>query len=164
MEHSRTNVLIRVTGRRSIFLPITEATGILPCFPFAVKSGCAYWEILGVERDSRDLIGLIEHSLPGSRVAAVLSSRASVGGPQLTPRQEAVFQKAIQRGYYDFPRRITLTELAKVIGVDKGSLSIMLVRIEACLADYWNSSYSLPRPWVPTLDVPGQVRKRGGRV
>lgn len=51
----------------------------------------------------------------------------------LTPWQFEVFNLAKQKGYYESPRQITLTELAREINVAKSSLSSILQRIHAKL-------------------------------
>lgn len=150
MEAGRPGTLLRVDYRHLVLVPILEETGMVPRYPFAVRSGHAYWEVLGLQRISRRSLQLVEDRLPGSRVLAVLTSRAYPAGSQLTPRQAEVFDRALLRGYYSYPRRISLTRLAREIGVDKGSLSVMLVRIEARLAEHWSATSSLPSPWVPT--------------
>lgn len=47
----------------------------------------------------------------------------------LTPRQQYLFQKARSSGYYDSPRKITLSELAKREQLSKSTLSLTLQRI-----------------------------------
>ncbi|MHA1341426.1 MAG: helix-turn-helix domain-containing protein [Promethearchaeota archaeon] len=47
----------------------------------------------------------------------------------LTARQLEIYLKAKEAGYYDSPRKITLTELAEKIGMAKSSISSILQRI-----------------------------------
>jgi len=47
----------------------------------------------------------------------------------LTPRQREIYHKARSEGYYDVPRRITLTDLAKKEKISKSTLSMALQRI-----------------------------------
>jgi predicted DNA binding protein len=49
----------------------------------------------------------------------------------LTPGQEEALAAAIDHGYYEVPRRITLRELASVLGVKPSALSERLRRAEA---------------------------------
>ena len=49
----------------------------------------------------------------------------------LTPRQRQVFDAATQEGFYDVPRRISLTALAVKLDVAKSTLSAQLQRIES---------------------------------
>ena len=46
----------------------------------------------------------------------------------LTPRQNDVYRQAREAGYYDTPRRITLSELADQLKISKSTLSTMLQR------------------------------------
>lgn len=48
----------------------------------------------------------------------------------LTERQEWLLHEAIDRGYYDTPRRITLVELADEVGIAKSTCSEILHRVE----------------------------------
>ena len=48
------------------------------------------------------------------------------GREQLTPRQRQVFSKAISLGFFEFPRRISLTELSVKVGVKPSTLSQLL--------------------------------------
>ncbi len=161
MEAGRSGALLRVEYRHLVLVPLLEETGMVPRYPFALQDGRAYWEVLGLQRISRRSLALVEARLPGSRVLAVLTSRAYPTGSQFTPRQAEVFRRAVQLGYYAFPRRISLTQLAHDLGVDKGSLSVMLVRIEARLAEHWGASSALPGPWVPAQGEPAHAPRAG---
>lgn len=48
----------------------------------------------------------------------------------LTERQQWLLREAVERGYYDTPRRITLVELAEEVGVAKSTCSEILHRAE----------------------------------
>jgi len=48
---------------------------------------------------------------------------------ELTPRQLEIYQKAKKAGYYETPRRITLTQLAKQENLSKSTLSILLQKV-----------------------------------
>jgi predicted DNA binding protein len=50
--------------------------------------------------------------------------------PLLTERQQWLLDEAIERGYYDTPRRITLVELAKELDIAKSTCSEILHRAE----------------------------------
>jgi len=50
--------------------------------------------------------------------------------PLLTPRQADIFNRAMAAGYFEVPRRVTLTELASRFGVAISTLSEMLAIIE----------------------------------
>ncbi|MGI0054942.1 MAG: helix-turn-helix domain-containing protein [Thermoplasmata archaeon] len=48
----------------------------------------------------------------------------------LTVRQEEILRRALAEGYFDVPRRISLTALAPKIGVAMSTLSVTLAVIE----------------------------------
>ena len=48
----------------------------------------------------------------------------------LTARQRFVFDSAMNEGYWESPRRITLSALAELLGVSKSTLSVQLHKIE----------------------------------
>ena len=55
----------------------------------------------------------------------------------LTERQQWILDEAIERGYYDTPRRITLVDLAEELGIAKSTCSDILHRAEErVLKDY----------------------------
>lgn len=66
-------------------------------------------------------------------VDTVYSSVAAAG--PLTDRQEAVLAAAVEAGYYETPRAVSLTELADRLGVGKAALSETLRRAEGALAE-----------------------------
>lgn len=46
--------------------------------------------------------------------------------PTLTQRQKEIMMTAVSKGYFEFPRRINLTELSKLVGVKPSTLSEIL--------------------------------------
>jgi len=59
----------------------------------------------------------------------VVSTRAT-GSRMLTPKQRLIFDSALNEGYWDTPRRITLSDLAELLGLSKSTLSVHLHKIE----------------------------------
>lgn len=60
----------------------------------------------------------------------VLELRSGVGRRKVTVRQEEVIRKALEMGYYDYPRRIRQKDLAKTCGVSSSTLTELLRRAE----------------------------------
>jgi predicted DNA binding protein len=48
----------------------------------------------------------------------------------LTQKEKGMIAVAIERGYFEFPRKITLEALAQLVGVDAGALSRILRSVE----------------------------------
>lgn len=65
----------------------------------------------------------------------------------LTERQRWLLEEAIDRGYYDTPRQITLVELAEELDIAKSTCSEMLHRLEGrVLKDYADRDERPSRP------------------
>ena len=59
----------------------------------------------------------------------------------LTPRQVQVIQYALDRGYFDYPRKTALSTLAKELGISKSTLGEILRRAEKkALASLYGSN------------------------
>jgi predicted DNA binding protein len=54
----------------------------------------------------------------------------------LTSIQRALFRQALALGYFEVPRRITLTQLAHKVSRNKSSVSTTLATVERKLAEF----------------------------
>ena len=103
--------------------------GVIPHTPFEVRDGWVDWTIACAQSKVRELIaGFDQEHIP----YRLLSTRG-VSSRMLTPRQRLVFDTATQEGFYDVPRRISLTGLAAKLDVAKSTLSAQLQRIESTI-------------------------------
>lgn len=57
----------------------------------------------------------------------------------LTDRQQSLLEEAIERGYYDTPRRTTLVDLASTLGISKSTCSEILHRAEERVVKEYNA-------------------------
>ena len=109
------------------FLKPLLRVGVIPNTPFEVRDGWVDWTIACAQGKVRALIaGFDEEHIPYRLV-----STRGVSSRMLTPRQRLVFDAATQEGFYDVPRRISLTELATKLNVAKSTLSAQIQRIES---------------------------------
>ncbi len=97
-----------------------------PSPPFTVQAGRAEWDHAG---DGEELRRMLRDR--GLRITVRRVRRGR--GRELTPRQREILLRAIEEGYYDFPRRITLSELADKLGISKSYLSETLAKVESKL-------------------------------
>jgi len=63
-------------------------------------------------------------------VIRLATKLAKVGGEKITVRQEQVMRKALELGYYDYPRKIRQKKLAEACGLSSSALSELLRRAE----------------------------------
>lgn len=87
----------------------------------ATEGGGLEWHLLAPHRSAVEVL-VKTLSARGIAIELVAIKNAKASG-NLTERQERVLSLAFQLGYFDFPKKIGLTELAKKLGVSKAALS-----------------------------------------
>jgi predicted DNA binding protein len=109
----------------------------------AMEGGGLVWHIIAPDRRTvEDLMG----SLDEGPEAELLSIRSAKAKGMLTDRQEQVISLAYGLGYFEFPKRISLTSLAEKLGVAKSTLSEILRTGEAkVLHAYFHGLMKQPR-------------------
>lgn len=121
---------LRVFFRGPTFIPVLKRLGLLRHFPFPVQAGIATWTVVGPEAKVRSLLRTLEGEPGRANVEAVRHGTFPAGPALLTARQQEILRRAMAEGYFDVPRRISLTELAPKIGVAISTLSVTLAVIE----------------------------------
>ncbi|MEE9267792.1 MAG: helix-turn-helix domain-containing protein [Thermoplasmata archaeon] len=109
----------------------------------AMGDGGLVWHIIAPERSTvEDLM----KSLDGGPRVELLSIRSAKTKGMLTDRQEKVISLAYSLGYFEFPKKINLTSMAKKLGVAKSTLSEILRTGEAkVLHAYFHGLMKQPR-------------------
>jgi predicted DNA binding protein len=130
VKEDTTSATLFLEGRAPPALRRLWDGGLIPQFPIILSAGVARVEFLGDrQRFQKYLTTLREedHLEP-----TLLSVHDRVGEPALplTPHQQEILRGAMRLGYYDYPRRITLTRLAQHLQRSKSTLSAALMRIE----------------------------------
>lgn len=128
LEQGESRGTIRVAARAWNLATAIEASGVSPEVPFPVESGHATWRLLGDKDAARAFHGALQHA---GLAVTLLTSKEHEPRTLLTARQQEVRDAAIRHGYYDYPRRITLSALAARLGVAKSTLSQSLMMIES---------------------------------
>jgi len=128
LDESEQKGRVRIAAR-DCFLPAAiEASGIVPQLPFEIAGGCDKWLIISPKDKARDFYERLRKD--GVNVDIVFSGEYAPES-KLTPRQQEILALAIEHGYYDYPRRITLTKLADKMGLAKSTLSQALMVVES---------------------------------
>jgi hypothetical protein len=122
--------LYRVTYRGDPFIPLLRKMKLLRHFPIPIQAGVATWRVVGPEPKVHRLLKELESRASRFEVVSVGRGAPSRGISSLTPRQKEVLRRALIEGYFDVPRRISLTELAPRMGVAISTLSVTLAVIE----------------------------------
>jgi predicted DNA binding protein len=85
------------------------------------------WKVAFSNREDLDKL-IWEMQSTGSDVELVRVSNAIDDGLRLTDRQLKIVEVAFKRGYYDYPKRISIRELARIFGVSTATVSEILRR------------------------------------
>lgn len=148
VDRTGTETTVQVESTRSPILRAGSESGTPVETPFEIVNGEATIEV----RSTHDGLSAL-----GDRFRA-LDLEFEVGCVQreseprelLTTTQRELLLTAVEEGYYETPRRCTLTELAGSVGVAKSTCSDTLKRAEAAVVDYF----------LRNADVPAQVGSR----
>ncbi|MDV7348872.1 helix-turn-helix domain-containing protein [Halorubrum distributum] len=118
---------LRVVGRAPAYLPAARAVGLPIESTVEVVDGRAAVTVVG----DRGRIEAFGRRLAGDGMTVGV---AATGGDDpdrtLTEAQRDLVFEAVRAGYYDTPRRCTLTELAEANGIAKSTCSETLHRAE----------------------------------
>ncbi len=121
--------VLRVFFEGATFLPLLRSHGLVRQFPFPVQNGDARWTVVGPAAKVRALAARLRRD-PGVRLEAIGPGLAAESRPWLTARQREVLRHAVTSGYFEVPRRVTLSQLARQIGVAPSTLSVTLATVE----------------------------------
>ncbi len=92
----------------------------------SIEDGWVEWKIIINEKlQLQKLMDELKKRKIGSKLILIqpIDDRES-----LTPRQEKIIKTALDRGYYDFPKRIGIRELARMFDISTASVSETLRR------------------------------------
>jgi predicted DNA binding protein len=92
------------------------------------RDGSIKLEVLASGRTT--LKHVINRFLSSGAEVSVLRLTSNVDDEKLTGRQQQIVRKALEMGYYEYPRRIRQKELASACGVASSTLAELLRRAE----------------------------------
>jgi predicted DNA binding protein len=98
------------------------------CFLVSATSkpdGKLEWTILGNDTMVKSLMQELENQKVASQVAKIFKIKDEEG---LTARQESILQIALEKGYFEFPKKITLRQLAKALDISPATMTEILRR------------------------------------
>ncbi len=118
------SLCVAILDRPGLCQAVLESGAFCLSCPYSKSEADGMWRLL--VKDSVQLKTLLAR-------LDDLHIRASIGGVsevksegRLTSRQKEILGKAMMLGYFEFPRRISLTELSKHIGIKPSTLSQVL--------------------------------------
>jgi predicted DNA binding protein len=106
--------------------PLIKAE-VVPQTPFEIRDGWVEWEF---STDHEHVVNLVK-GLKKSGLPHRIHSLSKESAPRLlTVRQREIFDLAVKSGYYEVPRKTTLTGLAKQAGISKSTMCEIIHLIE----------------------------------
>ncbi|ELY82912.1 helix-turn-helix domain-containing protein [Natrinema gari] len=113
-------------------------SGIVPSFPLHLENGWFVGELTA----SREQLSAFRDELEAGEIEYQLVQISCMDGTGdvLTARQLEVVELAVEHGYYDSPRRCTLSDLANRLDVNKSVVSRILQRAERHIITAYCSS------------------------
>ena len=118
---------LRVIGRAPAYLSAARAVGLPVESTVEVADGRAAVSVVG----DKDRIEAFGRRLAGDGMGVAVTATGDAGSDRtLTEAQRELVFEAVRAGYYDTPRRRTLTELAEANDIAKSTCSETLHRAE----------------------------------
>jgi predicted DNA binding protein len=105
-------------------------------FPRTLRNGTITFDALARMSQVRALVRQLRSMGFSIRVLSVRRSLEVPPARPLTRIQEQRFREAVELGYFDVPRRISLKELARRVSRSPSSVSRILAEVERKLADW----------------------------
>ncbi len=125
--------LVNVKTRDSWLLASLIASEVVLRFPVKVswdgKHAVGTWTITGMRDRVDRLLTVLEEKHVHAELKSIQKIQSNQIQGTLTPRQAEILEVALKLGYFEFPRKITLTDLAKRVGIAKSTLSEIVRRI-----------------------------------
>ena len=143
---------LRVVHRTSPIVPIFRELHLMRRFPFRVQAGVGQWVVVASEPEVRRLLAQLERAAPGATLESVRHEAPGRPTGPLTERQSDLLQRAVAAGYFEVPRRLTLTELARDLGMAASTLSESLARVEQRILQRWPGAGELPSASPPSSE------------
>ncbi len=105
--------------------------GVLVNFPVSVREGYAYWRLVSTRERIDELLTLFENKNINFELLRIGNSPYGLDEDKfkLSLEESKVLDKAINLGFFEVPRSISLEELANKLGKSKSALSVMLRKI-----------------------------------
>ncbi len=131
LEKDEKRVKFNVKTKDPFLLYAIIKCGVLVNFPVRVREGYAYWRLVSKRESIDKLLTLFDQKGIEYTLLRIGNSPYSVDDDKnkLTLDESTILNKAITSGFFEIPRKISLEELANVLGKSKSALSVTLRKI-----------------------------------
>jgi predicted DNA binding protein len=131
IEQEDNRIKINVKTKDPYLLYGVIKYGILIDFPVKVRDGNAYWRLISTRDRIDKLLTLFEHKNIAFTLLRIGKAPYNLDDERarLSLEESNVLNKAIELGFFEVPRNISLENLANELGKSKSALSVMLRKI-----------------------------------
>ncbi len=132
LESGKGGMTLRLARDHCPLMEILQKVEIPPSFPLMMEGNTELIQVEAPRDKAQRLIGELKSEKQEFTVRTIWTNcnRSRRGNPTLTARQAEIYRIARSAGYWDTPRRTTMTELAHVLRLSKSSLSETLATVE----------------------------------
>ncbi len=134
LNEAPSSLLINVKMANPWFLQTIIDTDLILHYPIRIKSGAITIELIAERNKIDQMFTRFDKKNVNYTIIHIGHYSSS---PILTPRQEIILQRLLEDGYYEIPRRKSLSTFAKEFKISPTSLSEMIRRISRNLARYY---------------------------
>ncbi|MFX0060063.1 MAG: helix-turn-helix domain-containing protein [Candidatus Hodarchaeota archaeon] len=131
LEQEENRIMFNVKTKDPYLLYALIKCGVLVNFPVRVRDGFAYWRLVSSRERIDQLLTIFEKKNIDFELLRIGKSPISIEEEKnkLTLEESNILDKAIESGFFEIPRKISLEELANNLGKSKSALSVMLRKI-----------------------------------
>lgn len=122
--------LYRVGIPRCLLSDLFQRLGLIPNFPITTRGDTTSFTMTAPRPQLQEFFTTLKAEVHSISVATIARGRRADGVASLTPKQQEVFLFARAAGYWDRPRRISLSDMAFMLDVSKSTLSETLSTVE----------------------------------
>lgn len=131
LEREENKIVLNVKTQDPYLLYGVIKFGVLIDFPVRVKEGNAYWKLISTRSGIDELLSYFEKRDIDFELLRIGNSPYDLKEKEgaLSLDESKILQIAIDSGFFEIPREISLEELANKLGKSKSALSVMLRKI-----------------------------------
>lgn len=129
-------VRCQIIARAPPYVLLSSDLEVLVRYPRIIQNGAFTIEVASRVTQIEKLLEGLRRLYPAVQILRFGRDRMRTCPPMLTPNQDALLHLALAAGYFDVPRRITLTGLAEKLGKSKSSVSRGLAVVEQKLVEF----------------------------
>lgn len=131
IEREENRIKFNVKTKDPYLLYAVIKCGVLVGFPVKVEDGYAYWDLISTRSRIDKMLTMFEEMEIDFELLKIGNTSVNLGDEshRLSLDELEILQKAIDEGFFDVPRKISLEELANELGKSKSTLSVILRKI-----------------------------------